>query len=138
MSRKSGYRFSEKDMRKRKRSGAHPDPFDRDVLQRVTKAGASGTRGGHSTRITQRSPRVIAMIWSVLRPFPAWPRRRANRLGRVFLPTMTRTDSAVVASLEIDDAPWTDPQKLADLLWDRDLALAGDGSRHDSSANATF
>jgi hypothetical protein len=45
-------------------------------------------------------------------------------------PHLDEDDSAVVASLEIDHAPWTDPQKLADLLWDRDLALAGDGSRH--------
>jgi hypothetical protein len=36
---------------------------------------------------------------------------------------LDQDDSAVLASLEIDHAPWTDPQELADPLRDRDLAL---------------
>jgi hypothetical protein len=32
MSRKSGQQFSDKDMRKIKEAGGHPDPIDRDAL----------------------------------------------------------------------------------------------------------
>jgi hypothetical protein len=42
---------------------------------------------------------------------------------------LDQDDSAVLFSLEIDHAPWADSQELADLLGDRDLALACDGAR---------
>src|SRR5215471_8867704 len=38
MFRKSGYRFSDKNMRQRKRSRAYSDPFDRNMLWRLTLA----------------------------------------------------------------------------------------------------
>ena len=72
----------------------------------------------------QGSPRVIATMSSVLKPFPAWPIRLHVPLN------LDQNNATVLCALEIDYAARTDSEEIPELFGDCYLAFARYGGRH--------
>src|SRR5436309_3002081 len=95
--------------------------------------GSSVTRSSR-TFVSTRSTSALAARHGhdlvCAQAFPGMAAKSREPVRPGLLLDLDQDDPTVLAAFEIDHAPRTDPQELANLLRDRDLTLARDGGGH--------